>query len=180
MLFYDLVYYYLILSITLNRNRKEGGSIGLDLTGVVADIYMAHWDKEFQLKLQQHGINMKLYKRYKDDINLILHKIITGDRSRREKEMLMLKEIMSLADSIHPSIKVTGDIPSNYQDERLPILDLKVWIGEINERMCKVITSHYIKDVSTRAVINERSSHSINMKINVMVNSFFFLYVNDI
>ena len=31
--------------------QKERGSIGVDLTGVVADIYMCHWDKLFLQKL---------------------------------------------------------------------------------------------------------------------------------
>ena len=65
---------------------------------------------------------------------------------------------------------MTGDIPSNYGDKRLPILDLKVWIGEIAAGTYKVITSHYMKEVSSRAVINSESSHSESMKLNVMVN----------
>ena len=65
---------------------------------------------------------------------------------------------------------VTGDIPSNYNDKRLPILDLKVWIGEVKPNIFKIITAHYIKDVSTRAVINNRSSHPLRMKKNVMIN----------
>ena len=73
---------------------------------------------------------------------------------------------MEIANKIHTSIRVTGDIPSRYDDNRLPILDLKVWIGEIVTNTHKVITSHYMKDVSTRAVINERSSHPQNMKMN--------------
>ena len=77
---------------------------------------------------------------------------------------------MELADSIHPSIKVSGDIPTNYPDKRLPILDLKVRIGEVSPGVYKIITSHYMKDVSTRAVINYRSSHPIEMKRNVMMN----------
>ena len=77
---------------------------------------------------------------------------------------------MELADSIHPSIRVTGDIPTNYEDAKLPILDLKVWIGETLPGVFKIITSHYMKDVSTRAVINNRSSHPMSMKKQVMVN----------
>ena len=71
---------------------------------------------------------------------------------------------------MHESIKVTGDAPSNYKDNKLPILDLKVWIEEVNPGSYKIITSHYMKDVSTRAVININSSHSLQMKKNVMVN----------
>ena len=145
----------------------------MDLTGVVADIYMNHWDRKFKEILQRKNIDVMLYKRYKDDINLILRILyrsqdVVLDRTEREK--LTLANIIRLADSIHPSIKVTGDVPSNYEDSRLPILDLKVWIGEIETNTYKVITSHYMKDVSTRAVINERSSHPVNMKKNVLIN----------
>ena len=81
-----------------------------------------------------------------------------------------MRKCIEVADNIHPSIKVTGDIPSNYNDKRLPILDLKVWIGEVKPNIFKIITAHYIKDVSTRAVINNRSSHPLRMKKNVMIN----------
>ena len=51
--------------------RKGGGSIGLDLTGVVADIYTN--------LLRERNI---LPKRYKDDINLVL-KIPAYDKPQR-------------------------------------------------------------------------------------------------
>ena len=46
--------------------------------------------------------------------------------NRKEQEVAALKQVMEIADGVHPSIKVTGDIPSNYEDGRLPSLDLKV------------------------------------------------------
>ena len=150
--------------------QKEGGSIGLDLTGVVADIYMCHWDKLFLEKLSENNIHAMLYERYKDDVDLIVENEKENGKDQAEKEKNTLQECMELAGSIHPSIRVTGDIPSNYADNRLPILDLKVWIAEIRAGIWKIKTSHYIKDVSTRAVINCRSSHPVEMKKNVMVN----------
>ena len=42
--------------------QKSGGSIGLDLTGVVADMYMGHWDNIFIKRLSEKGIHPKLYK----------------------------------------------------------------------------------------------------------------------
>ena len=158
--------------------QKGGGSIGLDLTGVVSDIYMSHWDKIFIQKLSEENINIKLYKRYKDDIDLIIENIKENEKGQEEKEKNTLKDCMEIADSIHPSIKVTGDIPTNYGDNKLPILDLKVWIGEIQPGVHKVITSHYMKDVSTRAVIDNRSAHPIQMKRNVMANEILRILRN--
>ena len=150
--------------------QKGGGSIGLDLTGVVADIYMCYWDRQYLKKLAESNIQTKLYKRYKDDIDLVIENDRENGKDQKERENNSLKLCMEIADSIHPSIKLTGDIPTNYDDKKLPILDLKVWIDEVDTGIHKIITSHYMKDVSTRAVINERSSHPIQMKRNVMVN----------
>ena len=158
--------------------QKGGGSIGLDLTGVVSDIYMNYWDQQFKQKLEDENIILKLYKRYKDDINMIFQKLRRVNEDRREEEKCTLKETMEIANTIHPSIKVTGDIPSIYDDNRLPILDLKIWIGEIEEEKFKIITSHYIKDVSTRSVINEKSSHPLSMKKNVMINEILRILRN--
>jgi uncharacterized protein YktA (UPF0223 family) len=150
--------------------QKEGGSIGLDLTGVVSGIYMSHWDEIFKRKMSDRNINVKLYQRYEDDIDLIIENEKENMKSQKDKENNTLRECMTIADSIHKSIKVTGDIPSNYDDCKLPILDLKVWIGEVKPGVHKVITSHYMKDVSTRAVIDHKSSHPMQMKRNVMIN----------
>ena len=81
-----------------------------------------------------------------------------------------MRECISLLNSIHPSIQVTGDIPANYDDKCLRTLDLRVWIREIQEEINKIATSHCMKDVSTRAVISSRSSHPIRMKKSAMMN----------
>ena len=101
--------------------QKGGGSIGLDLTGVVADIYMDYWDEKFKEVLRNSNIEVKLYKRYKDDINLVLEIDYNAEVGRAENEAVILKTIIEKANSIHASIRVTGDIPSRYQDNRLPI-----------------------------------------------------------
>ena len=138
--------------------QKEGGSIGLDLTGVVAYIYMGHWDNLLIKELEDHNVSVKLYKRYKDDINLILENSNSEYKQgeKGEFEQTTMNYIKSLADRIHRSIRVTGDIPSNYTDKRLPILDLKVWIGRTTVGECKIITSHYMKKVSSRAGDQQR------------------------
>ena len=58
-------------------------------------------------------------------------------------------------------------------------MDLKVWIGEAEQDVYKVITSHYMKEVSSRAVINEKSSHPRNMKKNVLVNEALRIFRNS-
>ena len=50
------------------RRQKEGGAIGLELTGQLAKIYMIWWDKQYIRKTNELGLTLMLYKRYVDDI----------------------------------------------------------------------------------------------------------------
>ena len=43
------------------RKQKEGGAIGIDLTGNIANIFMSWWDKELIKKLYKIGINPFLF-----------------------------------------------------------------------------------------------------------------------
>ena len=62
------------------RKQKEGGAIGIDLTGELAKIYMTWWDKELLKKLEELAIDLILYKRYVDDIVITVKKIIEESR----------------------------------------------------------------------------------------------------
>ena len=79
-------------------------------------------------------------------------------------------KVKDIADGIDPALKVTVDQTTNYTDGRLPVLDLKVWIGEDVNKLIKVLHTHYMKEVASRMTIHQRSSHSASMKRNVLVN----------
>ena len=116
--------------------------------------------------LTEENIIAKIYKRYVDDINLILKNC--NDNLKNEKEVM--KFIQMKANTIDESIQVTYDISSKYDDGRLPVLDMKIWIGLSKDGRYKILHSHYIKDVSSRLVIHSRSAHAPGMKFNVCVN----------
>ena len=46
--------------------QTSGGPIGLKLTGVLAQIFMIWWDKEFAAKLDEMSIVVRMNKRYVD------------------------------------------------------------------------------------------------------------------
>ena len=60
------------------RLQKVGGATGLDLTGDLADLIMIWWDEQFLKILETLSVDVGLYKRFKDDINLILGVIPGG------------------------------------------------------------------------------------------------------
>ena len=159
--------------------QSSGGSIGLDLTGVVSDIYMCHWDKQLIRLMEENDMRSIMYKRYKDDVNFVVENIgvITGI-SKHEREEQTVSKVKELAERIDPSIRVTTDMCLNYNDRRLPLLDIKIWIGRDSEGNSRILHTHYIKDVSTRAVLNANSSHDNRTKASVMVNEAFRILKN--
>ena len=41
-----------------------------------------------------------------------------------------MKVVRDIGNSIHPSIQLGVDYPSNYEDGKMPLLDLKIWVQE--------------------------------------------------
>ena len=154
--------------------QKKGGSIGLDLTGVVSDIFMLGWDKRLMERMAQEEIVTVVYGRYKDDVNFIadVRGVEEGTDIGKERDERIMDQVKVLADGIHGSIQVETDCGYNHEARqgRLPILDVEVWIGETEGGALKILHSHYMKDVSSRMMMAFRSAHGDNTKRNVMVN----------
>ena len=53
--------------------QSRGGSIGLDLTGVVWDVYMCEWDRHLIGLMEDAHMETVVYKHYKDDVDFIFH-----------------------------------------------------------------------------------------------------------
>ena len=146
--------------------QMKGGAIGMDLTGVIADIYMCEWDKKMIENMADKGYQCKMYKRYKDDINVIIQK----EAGRNNTTIEVMNEMKIIADNVDGNLTVKTDVTENYEDGKLPILDVKVWIGNDRENERKILHTHYMKDVSSKKVIQENSAHGERMKQNVLVN----------
>ena len=116
---------------------------------------------------------MKTHCRYVDDESIVaksIPKSEDGDtRKDDERTMLRLQEI---ANSIHPSIQLTVDYPSNNENGRIPILDTEQWIEEVNVGGVKkhqILHSHYSKPMANKLVIHRNSALSDNTKIAILV-----------
>ena len=132
------------------RRQRKGGAIGMELTGVVAQIFMVWWDKEFIRKRQEVDIRLKLHERYVDDTNLAGKQTEIGARydgegivitreSMNEDEGMpnderTMKLLQSVANSIHESIRMTIDYPSRYTEGKVLMLNVKMWMKEVNGR----------------------------------------------
>ena len=145
--------------------QEVGGAIGLELVGWIAKVYMCWWDKQLLQRIEAENMTVELYKRYEDDCNIAVddHREDTADEQ-------VIRRISQIADTIDPAIKSTYDCGSKYADNRLPLLDLKTWIGKGQDESWKLMHTHYMKDVSSRYLIHARSGHPSSMKMNVLVN----------
>ena len=151
--------------------QSGGGSIGLDLTGVVSDLYMLEWDKQLLRLMEADNMVTVVYKRYKDDVDFVFHwdvEIAIGEGESRDR--VALDHVKTLADSIDSHLTVSTAVCSDFPDGRLPSLDVKVWIGPDKDGIMRILYTHYMKDVSSRSVMHYRSSHSDNMKVSVFIN----------
>ena len=155
------------------RRQREGGAIGMELTGVVAQIFMAWWDKEFKRKLNEVDMRLKLHERYVDDTNLAGRQTEPGtrynngmlmvtDEAKNEDEGVpaderTMKVLQTIANSVHQSIRMTIDYPSRHQDGKVPMLDVKKWIQEIEGRWL-ILYEHYEKEMATKSVLHAMSA----------------------
>ena len=130
----------------VTRLQKQGGPIGLRLTGEIADCLMINWDKKLLAKLQSHKMVPELYTRFKDDIAIVVESLEKGSTLKEdkitvdEKKKVEDKEIddtkitmdivQTLANSINPMIKLTVETPSNYPEGKLPVLDITVKVNQ--------------------------------------------------
>ena len=123
------------------RRQKEGGPIGLALTGEIAYCYMINWDQKFLEKLKSLGIDPALYERFKDDITILIKCLEGGtkfengslvmdiekkaiDEEKTDEEITMTV-IRDIAESVDDMIKFTFDYPGNHKSGKMPVLDVE-------------------------------------------------------
>lgn len=131
--------------------QKNGGSIGNQLTGEVADVVMAWWTGEFKKLSKDATIDLMPQfiidsGLYVDDYNMVYFVLPAGTRWDEEKKKMVvhedrieedkkrpgdirtMEEMTKMANSIIPIIKWTNDCPSANPGGKMPILNLKVWV----------------------------------------------------
>ena len=60
---------------------------------------------------------------------MITSYVVHEDKPDDKRTMIIVNDI---ANSIENMIKLTVDYPSKYEDEKVPMLDLKVWLNANN------------------------------------------------
>ena len=175
------------------RQQRSGGAIGLELTGNLAQVFMIWWDRELKFRLTNFTMLAALYKRYVDDINLALRALQPGTRYLNgavyiEQEAVendlgvaadarTMAVVKAIGNDIHPSIQLEVDFPSNHVDNKMPSLDLKLWVERVEGSTC-IMHEFYSKDVSSNLVVHARSALSWPVKRTVLSQEMLRVLLN--
>ena len=124
-----------------------------------------------------------MHQRYVDDTNIAAKETEVGARYDGEKLIMdattiqedagipaderTMRILQQVAGHIHPSIRLTIDYPSRHANGKVPMLDIQMWIAEING-VKKIMYEHYEKEMTTKAVIHEKSAISTQTKRTVL------------
>ena len=101
-------HHYYTIGGNIHR-QTEGGAIGSDLTGEEARLYMLLWDNKLVGKCKDLGILMDLYKRYVDDMTIVMRAIGKGWSYNRKKKILEYSDQQYLKDlSLTPTQKTAA------------------------------------------------------------------------
>ena len=113
---------------------------------------------------------------YKDNQLYVDRSTIHKDQtvSADKRTMLLIQEI---GNYIHPSIQLEVHFPSNHEDGKMPILDLKVWT-ERKKNKTIIMHEFYSKDVSSKAVINAKSAIPWSTKRTVLTQEVLRVLLN--
>ena len=150
--------------------QSDGGAIGTDIAGEIARCVMSVWDVTFLKKLRTAGIHMDMYKRYVDDqldvcppinpgwkYDTVSHSMVFDPvlavNDCDEPAIRTAKILQQVANSIEKCIQVTYDTPEGNLNQKMPVLDLEVWVSEN-----KVHHRFYKKPVACNYTIMERSA----------------------
>ena len=164
------------------RVQNKVGPIGLKLTGEIFDCIMLDWDKKLLAKLEKFKLVPEIYTRFKDDIEISIEalekgstviedKIVVDDIKKevdtdKTDTKVTMEVIQKIANSINPMVKLTIDTPCNYEDGKLPVLDVKV---DVNEKEDNRIDFEFVeKPTKDPRVILASSALSHSQKRTIM------------
>ena len=151
--------------------QPEGGAIGVGIAGDVAVLFMVWYDQQLLKSLNACKIEIQLFARYVDDINIVA-KMLQSDNNDEPADKRTMLRVQEIANKIHSSIQVTIDYPSGHINRRMPVLDVEQWIQpvEINNKIkSQVLHSHYSKPMSSKHVINKSSALPMSSKLNILI-----------
>ena len=178
--------------------QQDGGPIGVRLAGAVARVVMGAWDFQLNTIMKENGMVTWLMSRYVDDVTAVVSALKVGVRwCQKDKQLMFNKEfeeedlkenlpastrtmavVKEIMNSIYRNIKVTTEVPENFEDKKLPVLDFKCWMEEKMHNMKgltegksrRILYTYYEKKMSAKYSILKTSALSEKTKVSSLSN----------
>ena len=166
------------------KRQGEGAGIGLRLSEALGRAFGLWWDGKMLAKLERLDWRPKMLKRYVDDLNTVVNGVKPGTKYNEAEEKLEILEqkvetdqgkevdeitmavFGEIANTIDQNIEVEIDYPSKYEDQMMPILDMKMSMNRQNE----VVYMFHKKPQSNKLTMMARSALPDRVKRSTMTN----------
>ena len=168
--------------------QKEGGAIGLRITGSICRIVMDRWKKKTKKMMEEKGMKIYLMEKFVDDVNVVVEGMRLGSRwndeekriewseeeERKDKEegrkkgSVTMEVVRRMAGEEYECVKFTAECEEDNEEGRVPMLDLYVWKGKDEDGDETIKYSYYEKKVTSNKVIMKRSAISEKTKKTVL------------
>ncbi|KAJ7360017.1 hypothetical protein OS493_019105 [Desmophyllum pertusum] len=129
--------------------QSRGGPIGLELTGVLAQLFMVWWDRQFMKRVAENGLKVWVYKRYVDGIDAIMNAPRAGLRF------------------VESECKVV-------QDENIAELERDL---EADKR-CMLLVQSIGNNIASKSVVNARSALPWSCKRMILTQEVLRILLN--
>ena len=154
---------------------------------------MLFWDERLADMLKKNNIVLDDGSRYMDDVRLILDSLKEGWRwtegglffsegwktedeqsseSSTQRTGRILKDMMN---SVLGFLRLTIEIADDFDDMKLPTLDLKIWIHPTGRI---ILYEHFEKTMNTNLVLQKASALSENIKVNSLSQEVVRILLN--
>ena len=150
----------------------------MELTGAVARPFMLMYDDLYKKRVKTAGIELKMYERYIDDSNQVAvvpppgskydpvsKKVVVGDElidMNENDDERLAKILIEIANDIVPGITMEYDVPSKNIDNKMPILDMKVWMEDGD-----IMFQHYEKPTASGNIMHANAAQSVTCRNSV-------------
>ena len=171
--------------------QLAGGPIGLRLTSIVARVVMDDWMKGFLVRLDDAGMKLWMVAKYVDDVNVVCDVVSPGwmwlegslqwkeDWERQDKssgvspEVRTANIILEAAEMQVQWLKFTYDLPELYENGKVPMLDVEMWVDKTQEESDVLMWNFFEKSSSSSRVLQATSAYGWRSKLVVMNMEMF-------
>ena len=154
--------------------------------------------QEFLVKIQDAGLNLHMFAKYVDDVNVILSMVARGMRwvpatgrlhntkeqededmsAGRSAESVTMECVRMIADSVKPWLRFMSDLPEHHALGMVPMLDIQVWIRHQDPKEeglgSDLITwRFYEKNSASTRVLHAASAYTCRSKITTLFMEVF-------